>query len=136
MALPPLRERGDDIHLIAQALLTRYAAQYDSKARGFTAGCVNAMRSYFWPGNIRELENRIKKAVIMTDRQQLVPEDLGLAQVASTEALQPLAVAEEAFKKAYIRKALDQNQWNKAQAARVLDVDPRTIFRYIEKFDD
>jgi transcriptional regulator with GAF, ATPase, and Fis domain len=134
--LPPLRERGDDIHLIAQALLTRYAAQYDSKAKGFTAGCVNAMRSYFWPGNIRELENRIKKAVIMTDRQQLVPEDLGLGQVGSHEALKPLAVAEEEFKKAYIRKALDQNQWNKAQAARVLDVDPRTIFRYIEKFDD
>jgi transcriptional regulator with GAF, ATPase, and Fis domain len=136
LQLPPLRDRGDDLPLLAQALLTRFAAQYDSKAKGFTAGCLNAMRAYFWPGNIRELENRIKKAVIMTDRQQLLPEDLGLGQPTSSEVLQPLALAEEEFKKAYIRKALDQCQWNKAQAARILDVDPRTIFRYIEKFDD
>lgn len=133
--LPPLRERGDDIHQIAQFLLNKYAEQYGSKARGFTAGCLNAMKSYYWPGNVRELENRIKKAVIMTDRGQLTPEDLGIVQQ-ERKALQTLAVAEEDFKKNYIRMALDMNSWNKAQTARDLDVDPRTIFRYIEKFDD
>ena len=50
--------------------------------------------------------------------------------------MRPLADAEEDFKKQYIRSALDANNWNKAQTARDLDVDPRTIFRYIEKFDD
>ena len=136
LTLPPLRDRGDDVVLIAQFLLNKYAAQYDSKARGFTAACQNALRSYYWPGNIRELENRIKKAAIMSDRQQLLPEDLGLGQPGEKVALRTLAEAEEEFKKQYIRKALDQNQWNKAQTARELDVDPRTIFRYIEKFDD
>ena len=136
LTLPPLRDRGDDVVLIAQFLLNKYAAQYDSKARGFTAACQNALRSYYWPGNIRELENRIKKAAIMSDRQQLLPEDLGLGQPGEKVALRTLAEAEEEFKKQYIRKALDQNQWNKAQTARDLDVDPRTIFRYIEKFDD
>ena len=133
--LPPLRERGDDILLLAQFLLTRYAEQYGARARGFTAGAMNLMRSYRWPGNVRELENRMKKAVIMTDRQQLIPEDLGIA-VTGAEHIATLAEAEEDFKMGYIKKALDANGWNKAQTARVLDVDPRTIFRYIEKFGE
>lgn len=136
IALPPLRERGDDILQVAQFLLTKYAEQYGSKARSFTTGCQNAMRSYYWPGNIRELENRIKKAVIMTDRRDLLPEDLGISQTAEKFAVKTLADAEEEFKKDYIKRALDANQWNKAQTARDLDVDPRTIFRYIEKLDD
>ncbi|HNH48895.1 MAG TPA: sigma-54 dependent transcriptional regulator, partial [Myxococcota bacterium] len=135
LKLPALRDRGDDIYQIAQFLLNKYAEQYGSKAKGFTAGCLNAMKSYYWPGNVRELENRIKKAVIMTDRGQLTPEDLGIVHQ-EKKALQTLANAEEEFKKNYIRQALDQNAWNKAQTARDLDVDPRTIFRYIEKFDD
>ncbi len=135
LRLPPLRERGDDVLLIAQSLLTRFAEQYGARARGFSAGALNLLRSYRWPGNVRELENRIKKAVIMTDRQQITPEDLGVS-VGSADALRTLAEAEEDFKMGYIRKALDENGWNKAQTARVLDVDPRTIFRYIEKFGE
>lgn len=135
LQLPPLRERGDDIHQVAQFFLNKYSEQYGSKARSFTAGCLNAMKAYYWPGNVRELESRIKKAVIMTDRGQLTPEDLGI-QTQEKRAILPLAQAEEDFKKQYIRMALDLNQWNKAQTARDLDVDPRTIFRYIEKFDD
>jgi transcriptional regulator with GAF, ATPase, and Fis domain len=134
--LPALRERGDDVHQIAQFLLNKYAEQYGSRTRGFSAGCLNAMKAYYWPGNVRELENRIKKAVVMTDRQQLLPEDLGIEQRADRGALKKLAEAEEEFKKDYIRRALDQNNWNKAQTARELDVDPRTIFRYIEKFEE
>jgi transcriptional regulator with GAF, ATPase, and Fis domain len=72
----------------------------------------------------------------MSDRQQLGPEDLGIEQKTGRAKLSTLAEAEEDFKKHYIRQALDQNSWNKAQTARELDVDPRTIFRYIEKFDD
>ncbi|GDX80179.1 Fis family transcriptional regulator [Deltaproteobacteria bacterium] len=133
--LPPLRERGDDVLLIAQFLLTKYAEQYGARARGFSAGALNLLKSYAWPGNVRELENRVKKAVIMTDRSQLIPEDLGIATHAA-DTIKTLADAEEDFKMAYIKKALDQNGWNKAQTARVLDVDPRTIFRYIEKFGE
>ena len=53
--LPPLRDRGEDVIQIAQFLLAKYAEQYGSKARGFTAGCMNALKSYYWPGNVREL---------------------------------------------------------------------------------
>jgi transcriptional regulator with GAF, ATPase, and Fis domain len=135
LRLPPLRERGDDVLLIAQSLLTRFAEQYGARARGFSAGALNLLRAYRWPGNVRELENRIKKAVIMTDRQQITPEDLGVS-VGGGDTLQTLAEAEEEFKMGYIKRALDENGWNKAQTARVLDVDPRTVFRYIEKFGE
>ena len=136
LELPALRERGDDVLQLAQFLLTRYAEQYGSRARGFSAGALNLLKSYHWPGNVRELENRIKKAVIMTDRQQLGPDDLCINLGGETEPVKTMADAEEEFKMAYIKRALDQNGWNKAQTARVLDVDPRTIFRYIEKFGE
>lgn len=135
VTLPPLRERGDDIVQLAQFILSRYAARYESKVRGFTNECILAMKGYYWPGNVRQLENRVKKAVIMSDRSLLTPDDLGLEK-GSKRSVRSLAVAEEDFKKQYIREVLDLNNWNKAQTARDLDVDPRTIFRYIEKMDD
>ena len=93
------------------------------------------MRNYYWPGNVRQLENRVKKAAIMTDRALLNGDDLGLSGTDKRNIVL-LADAEEEFKLKYIREALELNDWNKAQTARDLGVDPRTIFRYIEKFDD
>jgi DNA-binding NtrC family response regulator len=93
------------------------------------------MKGYFWPGNVRQLENRVKKAVIMSDSALLNPDDMGL-QAGDKRHVKSLAAAEEDFKKKYIREVLDMNNWNKAQTARDLDVDPRTIFRYIEKLED
>ncbi len=132
IALPPLRERGDDIVQLARYLLNRYATQYDSKVKGFTNAAILAMKNYYWPGNVRQLENRIKRAVIMSDRGLLTPEDVGISK-GTKRQLEPLDAAVEGFKKQYIREALDLNNWNKAQTARDLGVDPRTIFRYIEK---
>ena len=81
------------------------------------------------------MENRIKKAVIMSDRALLNTADVGI-QANHKRDIQPLADAEEQFKIGYIRDALELNNWNKAQTARDLGVDPRTIFRYIEKFSE
>ncbi len=135
ISLPPLRERGDDIHQLAKFFLNKYAEQYNSKAKGFTNEAVRALRNYYWPGNVRQLENRVKKAAIMTDRALLNGDDLGLSGTDKRNIVL-LADAEEEFKLKYIREALELNDWNKAQTARDLGVDPRTIFRYIEKFDD
>ena len=133
--LPALRVRGDDIVQIAQFLLNRYATQYSSKVRGFTNSATKALKGHYWPGNVRQLENRIKKAVIMSDRTMLQPDDLGL-NPSDRKHVDPLDAATEDFKMKYIREVLDLNNWNKAQTARDLDVDPRTIFRYIEKMED
>jgi transcriptional regulator with PAS, ATPase and Fis domain len=134
VSLPPLRERGDDIHEIARFFLNKYAEQYDSRVRGFNNESIKALVNYFWPGNVRQLENRVKKAVIMTDRALLNAEDLGIIHDAK-RSIKPLDEAAEDFKLRYIREALELNNWNKAQTARDLGVDPRTIFRYIEKLD-
>ncbi len=133
--LPPLRDRGDDIVQLAQYFLNRYATQYDSKVRGFNNPAVLALKGFYWPGNVRQLENRVKKAVIMSDRSLLQPDDLGL-KPGDKKHIKPLAEAEEDFKMDYIKEVLDLNNWNKAQTARDLGVDPRTIFRYIEKMGD
>ncbi len=133
--LPPLRDRGEDVHQLARYFLAKYADQYDSKARGFTNECIKVMINYYWPGNVRQLENRVKKAVIMSDRALLNPDDLGIA-ANTRRQLDDLDHATEEFKKRYIREALELNNWNKAQTARDLGVDPRTIFRYIEKMDE
>jgi transcriptional regulator with GAF, ATPase, and Fis domain len=135
LQLPPLRERGEDIHELARFFLTRFAEQYGSRARGFTNEAVVGMLNYYWPGNVRQLENRVKKAVIMSDRALINEEDLGIS-AAPKRKVQSLEEAAEEFKKTYIREALELNNWNKAQTARDLGVDPRTIFRYIEKFDE
>ncbi|MFT5681734.1 MAG: transcriptional regulator with GAF, ATPase, and Fis domain [Myxococcota bacterium] len=133
--LPPLRDRGDDIHQIARFFLNKYAEQYDSKVKGFTNEAIRGLLNYFWPGNVRQLESRIKRAVIMSDRALLNPDDMGIP-TGTKRDIMPLEEATEAFKKNYIREVLELNNWNKAQTGRDLDVDPRTIFRYIEKFED
>ncbi|MBN1337629.1 MAG: sigma 54-interacting transcriptional regulator [Deltaproteobacteria bacterium] len=132
--LPPLRERGEDILLLARYFLNKYAEQAGSRVRGFTNECIEAMNASFWPGNVRQLESRVKRAVIMSDRPLLNPADLGLSQGERIRVV-PLAEAEEEFKRTYVREVLERNNWNKAQTARDLDVDPRTIFRYVEKLE-
>ncbi len=132
--LPPLRDRGEDILLLARFFLNKYAEQAASRVRGFTNECIEAMNGYFWPGNVRQLESRVKRAVIMSDRPLLNADDLGLSAGERRQVV-PLAQAEEEFKRSYVREVLERNNWNKAQTARDLDVDPRTIFRYVEKFE-
>ncbi|MBX2801186.1 MAG: sigma 54-interacting transcriptional regulator [Myxococcales bacterium] len=135
VGLPPLRDRGEDVVVLAQYFLNQYREQYGSKPRGFTNQALLAMKNYFWPGNVRELENRVKKAVIMSDRALVNPDDLDL-QEGQKRAIVTLSEAEEQFKLDYIRKALDLNNWNKAQTARDLGVDARTVFRYIERIKE
>ena len=133
--LPALRDRGEDIHELARFFLQRFADHYDSRARGFTNECVRSMLHYYWPGNVRQLENRMKKAVIMSDRALINSDDMGILSGTKRE-IKALDAATEGFKIQYIRDALELNNWNKAETARDLGVDPRTIFRYIEKFED
>jgi len=136
--LPPLRHRGDDIILIAKHLLKRFARLYSSKATGYSLEAVEALRTYVWPGNVRQLENRIKKALVLTESAQLTPADLGFEGEVSAPGPMwlPLAEARENFQQRYIKDCLEAHTWNKAATARALDVDPRTIFRYIEKLKD
>jgi transcriptional regulator with PAS, ATPase and Fis domain len=130
--LPPLRDRGEDVLVIARYLLSRYAKEYDSKVKGFSPNASVAIRKHNWPGNIREMENRIKKAIVLADTTMIGPDDLGLTADVLPEIL-PLSVAKERYQRNYINEVLALNNGNRTKTARDLGVDPRTIFRHLEK---
>ncbi len=132
ITLPPLRERGDDVLLIAKFLLQKFATEFGSRVKGFSPAAVSAMRGYAWPGNIREMENRLKKAVVLAERAHIGPEDLDL-QAKDLIPILPLAEAKEQFQRRYIDEVLRRNNGNRTKTARDLGVDPRTIFRHLEK---
>ena len=133
--LPPLRERGDDVITLAKVMLDRYAKEFGAKVTGFTPGAVAAMRRYEWPGNVRQLENRLKKALVLADTTLLGADDLDLGEDA-LEVILPLTEAREQFTRQYILETLERNGGNRTQTARDLGVDPRTIFRYLEREPD
>jgi len=133
--LPPLRDRGDDLAVLAKFLLDKYTKEFGSKVKGFTPNALIAINKYDWPGNVRQMENRIKKAIVLCDKTLIGPEDLDL----SPEAISPiltLTQAREEFQRRYILEVLERNNGNRTKTARDLGVDPRTIFRYLEREGD
>jgi transcriptional regulator with GAF, ATPase, and Fis domain len=133
--LPPLRDRGEDIMVIAKYLLSKYGEEFNTKVRGFSPNAVIAIKKYNWPGNIRQLENHIKKAVVLGDKALLSPEDLDLTPDQLPPIL-PLAQAKEEFQRTYINEVLARNNGNRTKTARDLGVDPRTIFRHLEREEE
>ncbi|MBA3500242.1 MAG: sigma-54-dependent Fis family transcriptional regulator, partial [Deltaproteobacteria bacterium] len=130
--LPPLRLRGEDVLVIARYLLSRYAREYDAKVKGFSPNAAVAIRKHNWPGNIRELENRIKKAIVLCESSVIGPDDLGLTGDVLPQIL-TLADAKDKFQRDYINEVLALNNGNRTKTARDLGVDPRTVFRHLEK---
>ena len=133
--LPPLRQRGEDILVIARYLLSRYSREYDVKVKGLSPNAAVAIRKHAWPGNIRELENRIKKAIVLCESSVIGPDDLGLTGDVLPQIL-TLAEAKDKFQRDYINEVLALNNGNRTKTARDLGVDPRTVFRHLEKESD
>jgi transcriptional regulator with GAF, ATPase, and Fis domain len=134
LKLPPLRERGEDVIVLGKFFLQKYSKEFGSKVKGFTPAATVAMKKYAWPGNIRELENRLKKAVVLADKPLLGPDDLDL-KPENLEPIMPLLQAKEEFQKRYINEVLARNNGNRTKTAKDLGVDPRTIFRHLEKLE-
>jgi len=134
LKLPPLRDRGEDLAVLGKFFLHKCTQEFNSKVRAFTPAAIIAMKKYAWPGNVRELENRIKKAVVLTDRPLIGAEDLDL-KPENLDPILPLAQAKEEFQKRYINEVLEQNNGNRTKTAKDLGVDPRTIFRHLEKLE-
>ncbi len=132
LELPALRERGEDVGVLAKYFLRRYGEEMHVKARGFADDALRAMQLHQWPGNIRELENRIKKALVFCDGGQITAEDLELGAL-QTGKIEPLVEAKETFAASYVRKVLAINGDNRAQTAKDLGVDVRTIYRYLQR---
>ena len=132
--LPPLRERGDDAVMLAKWFLGRATRELNSKVRNFTKQALIAIRNYRWPGNIRQLENRIKKAVVLAEGTSITPLDLDL-RPEHLEPILSLAAAQQEWRDGYIAEVLERNNDNRTKTAKDLDVDPRTIFRHLERME-
>lgn len=132
LTIPPLRQRGHDIIVIAKALLYRFNAEFNSKVQGFSDSAMQAMLHYSWPGNIRELQNKLKSAVILADSKFITEEDLGLSlQQGKTDTLRK--VREQAETHA-IRQAYTLANGNLSKTADSLGITRPTLYALIDKY--
>ena len=131
--IPPLRDRQGDAALLAHAFLEKFSAQQNRVLKGFTADAIETIETYPWPGNVREMENVIKRAVIMAEGAQITAHDLGLnTSNTESEPLNLRQVREEADRRAVIR-ALGRTNGNIVQAAELLGVSRPTLYDLINR---
>ncbi len=130
--LPALREREGDKILLARHLLKKYADAQGRNIKGFTAEASAAIESYDWPGNIREMENKIKRAVIMCESKQITPEDIALPQHEDL-SINLRQVRQEAERSAIIR-AINMCEGNISAAAKLLGVTRPTLYDLVKKY--
>ena len=130
--IPPLRERGEDILLIANSFLQKSAAENNKKVTGFTTQALRVLEMYSWPGNVRELENRINRAVIMAENAKVTRKDLELSSYARFEG-RGLKEAREAFDKELIGWVLRKHKGRVTSAAEELKISRTAIYELIEK---
>lgn len=133
--LPPLRERSEDIPLLAEHFLKQYRAKYRKEISGITNQANHHLKEYHWPGNIRELEHAVERAVIMTDENQLQKGDFLLTSSSGNDQQLPVAGLNlEEVEKTVIRKALDKHGGNISHAAEELGLTRASLYRRLEKY--
>lgn len=133
VVIPPLRNRLGDKVLLARHFKLKFAKEHGQNVTGFTPDAIAAIENYSWPGNIREMENKIKRAVIMADGKHVTREDLGLAE-AGELSLNLRHVRQEAERGAILR-ALSMTDNNISAAAKLLGVTRPTFYDLIKKYD-
>ncbi|QWV99448.1 sigma-54 dependent transcriptional regulator [Geomonas nitrogeniifigens] len=136
--LPPLRDRGEDIELLARHFLAKYAARMKREITDFTREAMQLLKSYNWPGNIRELENAIERAAILTRGSTITAETLPVwrtppPQEAKQEGGKRL-VSLETVEREHILHVLKASGNNKSRAAKILEIARRTLDRKIEEY--
>lgn len=132
LTLPPLRQRKQDIPLLADHFLHRYVQETHRPVDHISRGALDEMMVYDWPGNVRELENAIERAVVVGKARQILPEDLPIVCRATVAAAR--ATTLEDVEKAHIRQILSDHQWNVARSARVLGIDRSTLYSKIKRY--
>ena len=133
ISLPSLRERQGDIPLLAEAFLRRFSTEAKKKISGFTSQAIRVLECHTWPGNVREMENRIKRAVIMTEGTKVTPKDLELKSQNTKYEGCDLREARGAFERDFVQSALARNKGNLTQTASQLSVSRPTLYDLIDK---
>jgi len=133
--LPPLRERGEDIVLLAEHFLKEYATKYEKFYLKYSSKTLDKLMKYDWPGNVRELSHTVEKAVILCDSDILMPEDFLMKPSAQQMAGQqkPLTFAET--EKQAIQIALNNNNGNVVKASKELGLARQTMYNKMQKYN-
>jgi two-component system response regulator AtoC len=140
--LPPLRERHDDIPLLAEHILGRLARKYHWPQLGLSPQAREQLLSHTWPGNVRELQNVLARAAILARGRPILPDDLGKVGLAAAGAspagapASPLALKDilAETERRVIAQALEEAKWNRTQAARLLGISRRQLFDKIQQY--
>jgi two-component system response regulator HydG len=137
--LPPLRQRPDDIPILAESFLTRSAETRGEQPKRLHPDAVSAMQDYAWPGNVRELENAIERAIILTNGPEIMASALpkAITEQPTTPLVSPRTPPNptlEAVERAYIMWVLTNEHGNKSRTAEVLGIDPSTLYRKLGRY--
>lgn len=131
--VPALRERDGDIELLARYFFNKFASEKRQIAQGFTQQALQMMNAHDWPGNVREMINRIRRAMVMCENRLITPADLGLERRTSKWRQLTLEEARIEAEKSVIQSALQRSRNNISQAANDLGVSRVTLYRLMEK---
>jgi two-component system response regulator AtoC len=137
ITLPPLRDRKEDIPLLAEFFLTKYALRNQRDIAYISPESLSLLYDYHWPGNVRELEHVIEQAVALTTNPVLLPEDFPAKFRGPASARQDVAVTSSTLRegvKRHIQSVLTQARGNKKLAARLLGINRRTLYRLAERY--
>jgi transcriptional regulator with GAF, ATPase, and Fis domain/tetratricopeptide (TPR) repeat protein len=140
MRLPPLRERRDDIPLLAEHFLGMYSNGMGKSVIGFSAQAMDVLVSYTWPGNVRQMEHEIERAVTFATEGELITPDLfsedltGWGSVVATDTKKPLTDAVEQVEKQMIREAIRRSGGNKTRAAKSLGISRRGLLNKLQRY--
>jgi len=139
LQIPPLRGHTEDIPELARFFLSKYMQANKKHFEGFSENAIEAMLTYSWPGNIRELENCIERACVIAGGSWIEQDDLfpqaGAGEMRSQAKNQNLKIALNVFKTNFIRKVLDENSWNQTEAAKALDIQRTYLSKLIKELN-
>lgn len=131
--IPPLRERGNDIQLLADYFLARYARKYKKDIKGLSHDARSKLQNYNWPGNVRELQHAIERAVILSDGMMLKPENFMLQPTASNKIAELEELNLSILEKEAIERALRRAEGNVTRAAELLGITRFALYRKLDK---
>jgi len=141
ITIPPLRNRRDDIPPLVDAFIAKHSLGSGRPVRGLTASARNLIMNYAWPGNVRQLESAIERAILLCEGGEITVEDLpveirneGAPSSAFNFKLPPEGIAFEELEKSLILQAMEQTSWNITRAAKLLGLSFRTLQYRLEKF--
>jgi two-component system response regulator HydG len=132
LQIPPLRDRPEDIPPLAEHFIDNYTRSMNRRPMRLSSEALVALKDYSWPGNIRELQNAIERAVVVGTPPLIKAEDLPLRVTGPSAQPGPMSLRE--IERAHVLRVLDDCSWNIARAARLLEVDRGTLYKKIEKY--